>query len=288
MMRGQQRTGVPAGFTIIETMIVLAVTGLLFVLIASTWAGRQRQNEFKTASNEIRSRIQQTISDVQNGYFPGNGGFSCQNSATANLQLKSPPVVTASGNQGTNEACVFLGKIVQFGNNNATADGYRTFPVAALRNPLDPSDFKSTKPTVLAPSSLNGSMMDLSTLGSMQYGLTVESIKATYNGSTQDVNAVGFISKNGSIDAQGDMESGSQQIDLYAFRGVAGTVDVKNGVSGLSDSLNTKLLNTSSYYKNVPISICFKSGGTNQYAIITLGSGSRQLQAELQIAKACG
>src|ERR1044072_1792136 len=97
------------GLTVVETMIVLAVMGALFVSAAILMSGRISRVEFTQAINDIQSSLQQTISQVGAGYYPNAGNFSCNGTAgTVNI--------TGSGtNQGSNTGCVFLGKVLQFG-----------------------------------------------------------------------------------------------------------------------------------------------------------------------------
>src|SRR6266511_2117091 len=97
------------GFTVVETLIVLAVTGGLFVAIAATLSGRQNRTQFTQAIQEIQSQIQQVVNDVGSGYFPSTNNFSC--SAT----LAGPSIATGSAEQGSNAGCVFIGKAIQFG-----------------------------------------------------------------------------------------------------------------------------------------------------------------------------
>jgi hypothetical protein len=279
MKRGLQRTGVSAGFTIVETMIVLAVTGILFVTIVVTWTGRQHKNEFSTASNEIRSRIQQVITDVQNGRFPDKANFSCS-SGGVNLALGS-----GAQAQGTNVNCVYLGKVMQFGYKNSNPEQFRVFSVAGLRNQ---TDFADQRATVLAAATQNLNMNnDLVEAGNLLYGLSVSQMKVLDAGTWKNVMAVGFLSRNGSKDQLGNMNSGNQQIDLYAVDGDVTTVDTSG--TKPADRLNSSLATGSpKYYVNEPVKICFKSGGTDQYALVTLGTDNRQLSPEMQVVNACG
>lgn len=106
-----KRAPVSAGFTIVETMIVLAVTGLLFVSISGGFSGRRSNAEYKTSSSDARSRVQQIISEVQNGYFPATEDFVCTDAgAAAPLNIST---IVGRG-QGQNEECVFLGKAITF------------------------------------------------------------------------------------------------------------------------------------------------------------------------------
>lgn len=115
MLRMRKARGVFAaqrghGFTIIEVMIVLAVTGALFVSAALLIAGRQQQTQFDQSIREVQSQIQQVINEIGHGFYPNSGDFSCEAGSSG------PPTFTgAAAGQGTNEGCIFLGKAIQFG-----------------------------------------------------------------------------------------------------------------------------------------------------------------------------
>ncbi|MGI0135266.1 MAG: type II secretion system protein, partial [Candidatus Micrarchaeaceae archaeon] len=72
-----------SGFTIVETMIVLAITGALFIAIASTLAGRQNSAEFNHAIQTVQAQIQQTVNQVSAGFYPSNSNFTCSASGSA-------------------------------------------------------------------------------------------------------------------------------------------------------------------------------------------------------------
>lgn len=248
----KRRVGL-AGFTIVETMIVLAVTGALFVMIAATLAGRQRSNEFTQSINDVRSHIQQVITEVQNGYYP-NANYSCTASATSVI------ISSGSDTQGTNTGCVFLGKIMQFSPAGAT-DQVIVYPVAGIRTQ---TDILNADPSVV----VHDSTADASTTLGLKYGLTIEKMRA--GGS--NVGAFGVLS---SMDTTNPGKSGDQQFDIYGYR------DIPLGHDKLTDGNSL----TANYVKNPSggVQLCFKSGGTNQYGLITIGNNNSQLSVDLQI-----
>ena len=250
----KRRVGL-AGFTIVETMIVLAVTGGLFVVIAATLSGRQRSNEFTQSINDARSRIQQVITEAKNGYFP-NTDYACTASASS--------VIIAAGSdaQGSRTDCVFLGKVLQFNVNGHDPSEVIVYPVAGIRTKTD---------VLLAdPSVVSNSLVDLSTNFNLKYGLTVEKTRVV--GGTQNVGAFGVLS---SLDTTTPGKSGDQQFDLYALSGI------QLGHDKLTDA--TDLLSAFSKNPAAGFQICFKSGGTDQWGLITVGNNGSQLSVDLQI-----
>ena len=249
----KRRVGL-AGFTIVETMIVLAVTGALFVAIAATLAGRQRSNEFTQSVNGARDQIQQVITEVQNGYFP-SADYSCT-ATTLNVMISS-----GSDTQGKNTGCVFLGKIMQFKVRDQDPSKVIVYPVAGIRTK---TDIATADPSVVS----NG-LADASTDFSLKYGLTVEKMRA---GST-NIGAFGVLS---SLDSTTPGKSGDQQFDVYGFANVS---------LGVTPKLTDGTVLTAAWIKNPSggVQICFKSGGTNQYGLMTVGNNNNQLSVDLKI-----
>ena len=65
-MNGGKR---PLGYTIIEVMIVLAVSGVMFIIAASFISGKQESTAFTEGANEFASQLQQTIAEVADGQY---------------------------------------------------------------------------------------------------------------------------------------------------------------------------------------------------------------------------
>jgi type II secretory pathway pseudopilin PulG len=280
MKRGLKLPGVSAGFTIVETMIVLAVTGLLFVSILVGWSGRQHHSEFISATQEIRSRIQQSISEVQAGYFPTNDQISCTATSAGNITIRH-----ASVGQGENSGCVFLGKVMLFKMTRTQPELFRTYSLAGIRD-VRPAAGETTipienaRPTTISPDNsprttgLNG--FDLSESGRLMYGLKTVAMKS----GGQSLTAVGFLSRLGSTStATGASGSGAMQVDLYGVgTNFAAVYDSATGASAIRNQLAAK-----NYKLNQPVQICFQSGGTDQQALVTIGADSSQLTTTLKI-----
>lgn len=151
-----------SGFTVVETLIVLAITGVMFVAIVGVVSGRQAKTQFNQAANNITSEIEQIISEVQSGYYPDTGKFNCHG--------------TEGIAQGTNKDCASLGKLVQFGINQ---DTYKIDTVAGKRYA---ADFGDAEPYLDASSTQNKRLT---------FGLTLKWMRA----SGSDVVSFGVISE---------------------------------------------------------------------------------------------
>lgn len=99
-----------SGYTIIEVMIFLAVSGFMFITAASFVSGKQAEAEFRQSMRETNTQILTTINDVTNGYYPSNNDISCVAPDTDD----QPLVTSGTSEQGGNRGCVFMGKIILF------------------------------------------------------------------------------------------------------------------------------------------------------------------------------
>lgn len=91
------------GFTIIETMLFLAVTGLLAVGILAGTGGAINQQRYRDSVNSLQSFLQDQYSKVTNVANDRDASWSCDDAATVSQADGQP--------RGTGE-CLLLGRIV--------------------------------------------------------------------------------------------------------------------------------------------------------------------------------
>ena len=245
------------GFTIIEVMIVLAVTGVLFVSITATLQGKRQKTEFAQAINSIKAEIEQSISEVQTGYYPSSASFSC---AGGVVSLSGAPT-----EQGANKSCIFLGKVLQFGK------GYGVDPerygVYTLTGQRDQATFAGSNPVIVNNESTQA-------IKPLQFGLSV--VRMNVGGGGPAVGAVAFVPSFGQ---KGSLLYGSQaDNDVVAVGTTLGNAD-KSVINGqLAPSYNARL--------NPPggIEICFRDGyNENQSGLITIGGSGGTSTVSLSI-----
>lgn len=124
-MKGVKR---PLGYTIVEVMVVLAVSGVMFLIAASFINGKQATTSFQQGVNEMASRLQGVIEDVTDGHY-SDVPFTCTQNAGGDLQI-----VSGTAKQGTNSPCVFLGKMIHFSlPGNPTNTQYEILSLAGAR-----------------------------------------------------------------------------------------------------------------------------------------------------------
>lgn len=278
-----------------EVMIFLAVSGFMFIIAAAFVSGKQSNAEFRQGINDINTQIQQTINDVSNGFYPSGSSFTCSASASG---------LTISGGsgpeQGANQGCIFLGKVIQFGVNGTNGTGYDVYTLAGSQfangaaggNP--PSNLAQAFPLTVDDNSVPPTPggctevcrppipgytprvtgINLTELKTLEWGLAAT--KMTDNGSS--IGAVGFISSFASQTGV-SLNSGSQTVNVYAVPSNFGDTEsttVRNINLRLSDS---------DIRPNPDIVICF-DGGNGKYGSVTIGgsTSSQRLSTSMRIS----
>ena len=281
--RDKHRNPGDSGFTIVETMVVLVVTGALFVAIAATLAGRQNAAQFTHAIQSVQSQLQQTIDQVSAGFYPTQDNFICADNAG------SVQITAGSNSQGTNQDCVFLGKVIQFGVQNTDPEQYQVYTIAGLRTATAgaTSPFQSASPTVIG---VSGSYATYSTTQALEYGLTTLWIRSNKNSTCTAANcsigAIGFLMEPGDLVSSSTTgySSGAQQIDLVPLPGTGLAQSTSQAVPYIESTLSdTTLTADAPINPSNGVQLCFVSGGTNQSGLITIGGSGRQLLVTLSI-----
>lgn len=105
-----------AGFTIVETMMFLAVSGVIFVSVVLLLQGQLSRYQSRDAMNQLESTARGALNDVTNGYYPiMHNNYTCNDT-----------VDTADRGRGSNTNCVLAGKSVTFNDNNVDIETWVT------------------------------------------------------------------------------------------------------------------------------------------------------------------
>lgn len=279
------------GFTIVETMVVLAVTGALFIAIAATLTGRQNSAEFTHAIQSAQSQIQQTINQVAEGFYPNRANFSCAASG-GTVQLSA-----GATTQGANQDCVFLGKVIQFDVQGTDPEQYQIYTITGLRCGVSApvscpaagatTPFQNTSPTVVG---VANSYTNYSDTKALEYGLTTVWVRSDKNSSCTtaacSIGSVGFLMEPGSLDGTSTTgySSGAQPVDLIPLPGTTLSQLSGQAVTAINSRLQDATLTADAPINPTSgVQICLASGSTNQSGLITIGSTGRQLAVKLDI-----
>jgi prepilin-type N-terminal cleavage/methylation domain-containing protein len=279
------------GFTIVEVLIVLGISGALFIGAAILISGKQNQAAFNQAIQQMQSQVQQVISDVSNGYFPSNSNFQC----TANAG--GPVVLSGGGNaQGSNAGCVFAGKVLQFKVASTDPEKYNIFTLAGAQKDATGKEVTSlaaSVPKVIAPYvGAPGSYPNITTDTILQNGLTVAATGSPaggmwYNngGSDISIGAVAFVPSFASYTGT-NIDSNSQQVSIVAIGGTATNASSQAAATAINNNIAAGVVNPTN-----GVSICFDSGGTNQSGLLTIGGGGHPLSVTMKVmqgTRTCG
>jgi type II secretory pathway pseudopilin PulG len=281
------------GFTIIETLIVLAVSSALLIAAIGFLDGDQDRTSFTQSIVTEKSQIQQVINEVNSGSYPSNNNFTCGvNPSGGGILIQSVPTGTG---QGTNTNCIFLGKVIQFDVPDTSPEEFNVFTVAGLHfqqgTTNDVTTYTQADSTVIeaGTNSDNTSIPNDAVQGELEYGLTTLPDGAYYTNSATNapvnVGAVAFLySLNTNSD--GSIVTGSEQVNLVPVYGTSlgeltanMTNDIDNNLAADADNTN----GSNAFNPSSGVSICFVSGATNQSGLITIGNNGRQLGVTLNI-----
>jgi type II secretory pathway pseudopilin PulG len=287
MKRGGDTRSVK-GFTVVETLIVLAVTSALFLLAATFINGRQSKTEFAVGIRQMQLQMQDWVNQVQSGYYNG-GGFSCSAGVSAPLRI------TPSANaQGTNGDCMFIGKVIVASLN--TPGALRVYDVAGRRQQagLDTVSLYEAWPTAISRGAATNTNAPNSFLSyTLQNGLTYYGRQTTTTSGVSSPLGPNLLALAVLTDFYGGSASTSQggrTFHLYTFTNAWGStagnptreVDAINGEGSSMPAPWGAELNKASF--------CFASGGTNQSGLITVGDTSAagtSVRLDIKSGKVC-
>jgi hypothetical protein len=244
------------GYTIVESMIFLAVTGAILVSAMLLIGGQQRRSEFNTGIRDIQSQINDIINDVSTGYYNNpTAGLTCPYTSKVSLEL------------GGNPDCVFVGKVIQFGSQENGEDSMEVYTLIGRRQKADNTDLRKL-------SDAEPQVLDLADATvRLPYGIQVKSVKYTDSNTNYPAGSIGFTSKfAGNIGSGGIV--GTQNTDLIAVRNTALAQTKANAKTDIKNLIGDDTFN--GYNPDRGITICFMSGGTNQHAEVFIGGLNRQ------------
>ncbi len=116
------------GFTIVETLIFLGVSGALFVSALALIGGKQQKVEFEATVRELNQKIQSVMGNVSTGYYANVGKTTCTVSAGKVTDVTSNAASTEE--QGKNGNCVFLGQLIE---PSTSLPGFTTYGIVGSR-----------------------------------------------------------------------------------------------------------------------------------------------------------
>lgn len=250
------------GYTIVETLIFLAVSAAIFFSAMQLIGGQQGKAQFVSAVRDFETKLTDIANDVSTGYYQGDSSFNCYDSGGGVLKFDG-----AAQTQGSNEPCIFVGTVIKLADGNSEDDRtkFTQFAMAGLRTDSltgqAPTTLKAAQPQVISVPSTYAPQ----TVG---YGASIQCVdlgpKCTAANSVL-YGAVGFFTR-----FMGTSPSGgtSIQTDVLPYMAVPLNTAATSQVGNISYPTTnyTAGLNPSN-----GITICLKSGTSSQYALIHIG-----------------
>lgn len=288
----------PHGYTIVEVLIFLAISSLMFLMAASFISGKQAAVEFKQGTNDINTQIRSVVNDVSNGQYPAAGSFTC-----SALAPGVPSIISAATAQGANYGCIFLGKVIQF-NVGGDQTAYNIYTVAARQS--DPTTgasaatFAEAKPIAVDDPAVPVNLTEKKVL---QNGLVITKVLQCkldcLLGNGRSIGLFGFFGSLGNygLSQSSTPESGAQTVVTASLPGSTAFpgVDETTAVSGINNQAqnikSTNVFLTNNVVGNgTYILMCFQNG--NKKGSVSIGGLSGQqftttLETGAGVAAAC-
>ncbi len=262
------RTGKPdRGFTIVEVLMFLAVTGVLMMVAMLTIGGSRQKAEFSASVRDFNSAIQGIISEVRTGYFPNKTTpVNCKVTDSA-LDMSS---TSFDAGQGAHPECVFLGKVLYFNfGAGSPRNSVSVITVAgkAFVSPGIPSTtYMASRPKPVAGTYAS---IDLTETLNLTNGLLITKVFSSAAPTTP--------SAFGIFNSSATTTGGSLSANVVTITG-----------SGSSENLTTTLgrireIELAEPTINPTIAICLQHGTGGKKAVVIIGIKDRTAYSELYI-----
>ena len=297
MKRAERGQG--AGYTILETLIFLAVSAAMFVTAMAFVSGRQNRTEFAAAVRDFESSINDIANDVSNGYYANGAG----NGKRVYCQVINGVVSIegrAADTQGGNQGCLFIGKALLFNMTDFDAGQYLTVTLVGKQYkggvpssgdsesytdsgvvPIAKTSGTDTTPNAYEVTRLGGGV----TIGCVIYSDSVAPsgppCSSTQVG-VKKVDNVAFMTTfqaSALTDAQN--RTGSADVNIVVPKdGLTQAHGSQDGSAQLVSISNPTKIVTN---PKQGVYVCLQSNGTNQYALVAIGGESSRFSTNTSI-----
>jgi hypothetical protein len=266
MNRGRQRSFSIGGYTVVETLIFLAVSSFIFISAVVLINGRQARAEFQSGVRNFESQLLDMANDVATGYYRSTGTTKkCD--ASGYFTGGDVPL-------GMNENCIFIGTVIKLGSGGAAGnEEFVQLTMAGLRKQGDDNvaSLSQAQPKVLD----SGSGFESKPIGAgMRVACVGVGSDTCTPGDMQNA-SIGFFTTFEGSTLSGD-GGGAVQADLISYP----TTLISESANSAATKINAT--NYASPTLNPRVTICLL-GGSNQYALMHLGGSSSGLAVTSEI-----
>ncbi len=266
------------GYTIIEVLIVLGVSGVLLTAAILTYSNSQNGDRFNQSMHDVESKVQSYVNEVSNSVAPYD---STKDSCT--MVGSHPKVVAVLPQPGSDQTCVFVGRAIQFlPASSHQLYAYAVFGCRFAQCSAGNAPAASLSEAGLAPimPNQNGSI-DLTDKYLTNPDISLKSPPTvTYAaGGTASLPATGLVGLYNDF-----ASTGTQSVSLKAQAYNCGqTSDCSVGSAGLRDCLEQVSSDCASPAGITKIQACFISALTKQTALLTININSATIGTELNL-----
>jgi prepilin-type N-terminal cleavage/methylation domain-containing protein len=267
------------GFTIIEMLMVTAISGMIAISAFSIINGQQQKNEMRQGVIGFENKITDIANDVSTGYFPNESSYPRCGVSGGAISFTGFGTV----GDGASAACIFGGKIIRFNNAGpGPEDMFDVYTVAARRVDSDGNPYTdlydlNTGQIRIAMKSSTELVNEPTNIG---YNLRIKSaVVRGPGGSTSNIGGLVFLSGFGKYNQGGSSSTltGTPTTDIYYFDSTI--VDINTTASNPS---NYEELNA-----DESIVVCVQQGASGSTAEVIFGQKGRNLSIQSDMAKAC-
>ncbi len=280
-----------AGYTIVETLIFLAVSGALFVSTMGLISGKQGKTEFTQAARDFEIQMQDIANDVSTGYYTNttsNGNFIECTLLGSDIRITTP---NSTDRQGSNKDCIFVGRSLQV-NIDPNPGQYNIYSLVGKRlasNGADSSTISESS-LVVIPQSTESKIVNYYEFSCMFYAtgtITPSADKPCTNTPSSPTAAIvktdslSFTTTFVGLDAAQERKSGDTQVNLVVGN-PSSTPIGRNAASAISE---IESYDTGSPQINPAggIYICIQSNSSRQFALLRMGGNGSRFSTDMKI-----
>ena len=175
------------GFTIVEVLIVLAISSAMLVSAYGIFGSRRQAVDFTQAVYDLQSQIHSLANSVSSQAVPGVQQYVCSPAMVGTVMR---PVL--SSGSSTNQDCIYLGQAIQVVANSPNLTAYPVFGLRTVYNgatdtgvaPTTASD-ANPEPAINSSDPTNPANLLLINTYTMINGL--KTVSAQYSGTENDI-----------------------------------------------------------------------------------------------------
>jgi hypothetical protein len=257
---------VSKGYTIVEVMIFLAISSVLFAATIGLISGKQAETQFNQKMRDTRSKIQDWLNDVSTGFTGGNPD-------TQNCVISGgrPQVNNGMPPAGYTPSCIFLGKAIEFPVPGPNADQLQTYSVFGCR-------LTTCNSSGVLPTNLSQATPTPQTALTETYSLEPATVKKV-TASTAPTNSllIGFFSSFNTENTAQQNGNNDLDIDHFNFNGVGSAINCLELLPASGCNPPTALTN---------YTICLSDGRRTAEIIISSQAGAG-VQTNLRYVAVC-